>query len=58
MQNDDGSLRGQHAQLTKKIEETFEKVKESAKTLEDELRLFRTQKEVELKNLISEFVKI
>lgn len=36
----------------------FERVKESAKTLETELKLFRQQKEVELKQLISEFVNI
>lgn len=36
----------------------FERVKDSAKVLEVELKLFRQQKELELKALISEFVRI
>ncbi|CDW76629.1 sorting nexin 1 [Stylonychia lemnae] len=55
---ENSGARNQHSQLTKKIEEMFEKVKESAKILEQELKLFRQQKEVELKALISEFVNI
>jgi hypothetical protein len=40
------------------MEEMFELVKDSAKTLEIELKLFRQQKEIELKDLIRAFVDI
>jgi hypothetical protein len=33
-------------------------VKESTRTLEEELRLFRAEKELELRGLVSDFVKI
>jgi len=51
-------MMGQHSLLSKKIEEMLEKVSESRKVLETELKLFRQQKEQELKGLISEFVRI
>ena len=53
-----GPLRIQHAALSKRVEEALEKVSESRKVLETELKLFRQQKEQELKQLVSEFVRI
>lgn len=44
--------------ISKKLEDMQERVTESLKTLEIELKLFRQHKEIELKNIISEFVRI
>lgn len=48
--------RQSHSILTKKVEEMRERLVEGQNTLGQELKLFRQQKEVELKLIIAEFV--
>ena len=54
----DQARREQHSQACKRLEEVEERVKESTRTLEEELRLFRAEKELELRGLVSDFVRI
>jgi len=46
------------ADLTKKSESLLEQVQESGRILEEEIKLFRKNKEMELQNLMSAFVRI
>jgi hypothetical protein len=54
----DQSKREQHSGACKRLEDLEERVKESTQTLEEELRLFRAEKELELRGLVTEFVRI
>ena len=54
----DAQFRQGHAQQTKRVEEQYERMIESTKTLETELRLFRQEKESEMRVLLSEFVRL
>ncbi len=54
----DQARRELHLQQTKKNEEQYERVKESTKTLDDELRLFRKEKELEMRGILTEFIKL
>lgn len=51
-------FRKRYLELTKKCEEDFEKVTLSSKELSSELKLFKQNKEIELRKLMSEFVSI
>lgn len=51
-------MRENHLKQTKKLEELQERVSESTLTLETELKLFRQEKEAELRNILSEFVRL
>lgn len=54
----DAQFRQGHAQQTKRLEELQERVMDSTKTLESELKLFRQEKESEMRVLLSEFVRL
>lgn len=54
----DQSKREQHSLACKRLEDLEERVKESTQTLEEEIRLFRAEKELELRGLVTEFVRI
>ena len=54
----DHQRREQHQQQTKRQEELQLRVMESTKCLDDELRLFRGEKEQQMRVLLSEFVRL
>lgn len=51
-------MRQQHTEKTKRQEEYLLRVEESNRTLEAELKLFKEEKENELRFIISEFVRL
>lgn len=57
-QGEDRVLKEQHVEKTKKIEDFQERVQESNRVLETELKLFKDEKEGELRFILSEFVRL
>lgn len=55
---DDQNFRAANLQNTKKLEELQERVQDSTKVLEIELKLFRQEKEAEMRYLLAEFVRL
>lgn len=51
-------MKEQHVEKTKKIEDFQERVQESNRVLETELKLFKDEKEGELRFILSEFVRL